>query len=65
MFLLWCPEQKHFNYFLLYSIVYNCVFCTCLYIQITQQNPAKYQKGGQNMAKGFLSLTASSNAWYG
>ena len=52
---LWCPEQECFNYFLLCPIVYNCVFCTCLYIQITQQNPAKYQKGGPNMAKGLPS----------
>jgi len=33
---LWCPEQKRFNYFLLCTIVYNCVFCIYLYIQITQ-----------------------------
>ena len=48
---LWCPEQKRFNYFLLSPIVYNCVSCHRLYIQMTQQNPVKRRKGGQKVAK--------------
>ena len=48
----WCPEQERFDYFLLNPTIYSCVPCNYLCIQITQQNPAKRQKGGQKVAKG-------------